>query len=154
MLDDLVVLPMALSDVDEIMNIELKSFTAPWSKNAYIEELLFNRAAMYYVIKNTEQVIAYGGMWSVAGEGHITNIAVDPAFRKFGVGKIMLKALLKFAKENELYRVFLELRESNTAAHALYTSLGFVEDGVRKKYYLDNGEDAILMSRILNISAE
>ena len=154
MLDDLVVLPMQLTDLDEIMDIELKSFTAPWSRNAYTEELLFNRAAMYFVIKNTEKVIAYGGLWSVAGEGHITNIAVDHDFRRFGVGKILLVALLKYSEDNELLRVFLEVRESNLAARALYTSLGFLEDGVRKKYYIDNGEDAVLMSRILKSDAE
>lgn len=154
MLNDLVVLPMTLADVDEIMDIELRSFSAPWSKNAYVEELLFNRAAMYFVIKNTQNVVAYGGIWSIAGEGHITNIAVDTDFRGFGVGKIIVKALLSYAEGNGLARVFLEVRGSNVAARALYTSLGFKEDGLRKKYYLDNGEDAVLMSRILNSNAE
>lgn len=154
MLRSIAILPMSLTDVDEVMEIEVKSFTVPWSRAAYIEELLFNTAAMYFVAKLEDTVVSYAGIWVVLDEGHITNIAVHPEYRNYGIAQNMINTIIEFASSKGLSKVFLEVRTSNTAARKLYTKLGFIEDGIRKKYYLDNGEDAILMSRILQKDEE
>lgn len=151
---DIVISPMTLLDIDGVMEIEVRSFTSPWSRSAYIEELLFNKSAMYFTATNGEMVVAYAGIWKVIDEGHVTNIAVHPDYRSQGLGAEMLKAVLKYAQKNKLEKVYLEVRISNLTARNLYKHFGFLEDGVRKKYYLDNGEDAILMSRIFNKNEE
>lgn len=154
MLEEVVILPMALTDLDDIIDIELLSFTVPWSRAAFIEELLFNNVAMYFVARDGNKAVGYSGIWEVVGEGHITNVAVHPNYRGQGIAKKLLENLIAFADEKYLERLYLEVRVSNISAQGLYKSFGFKEDGIRKKYYLDNGEDALLMSRILSNNAE
>ena len=136
---------MALSDVDDVQAIEKGCFSAPWSRNSFIQEITENKCARYLVVEYQNHVIAYAGMWLVIDEAHITNIAVHPAFRGKGVGERITRALMEAAQELGIRYMTLEVRRSNQIAQALYRKLGFVGVGFRKKYYEDNQEDALIM---------
>lgn len=84
-------------------------------------------------------------MWIYLGEAHVTNIAVEPEFRRRGLARILMQSMMKLAAENKASCMSLEVRERNIAAQALYKSLGFKKEGVRKRYYSDTGEDAHIM---------
>ena len=99
----------------------------------------------YYAALYDGKIAGYGGMWHVVTEGHITNIAVAPQYRRLGVGSAVVNRLLQTAKEKEMIGVTLEVRVSNAAAKALYEKHGFVSTGIRAKYYTDNNEDAYIM---------
>ncbi|WP_234122291.1 ribosomal protein S18-alanine N-acetyltransferase [Clostridium hydrogenum] len=128
----------------EIMSIENLSFSIPWTKDA-MEKELTNKFAKYVVVKLDNLVIGYGGMWLILDEGHITNIAVHPEFRGIGAGKKIIEALIDVCKKNDISSLTLEVRVSNYVAKNLYTKFGFIEEGIRKNYYNDNNEDAIIM---------
>ncbi len=145
---DFLIRKMTGRDLDEIMLIELASFTLPWSRQSYENELS-NRYATYMVADHEGVVAAYGGMWVVADEAHITNVAVAPRYRRQGMGTKVLQALLNTAGQKRVSRIFLEVRASNDAAFKLYSGQGFAPTGVRKQYYSDNDEDAIVMMRQL-----
>jgi len=144
-LDDVEISYMTLEDIDDVMVVEKLSFTIPWSKNALIEEVLNNRMAIYITAKVNGKAIGYAGMWKIFDEGHITNIAVHPEYRQNGIGSRLVEKLVDIAKERGIVKMTLEVRKSNLAAQALYCKYGFKEMGLRKGYYADNGEDAIIM---------
>ncbi len=131
--------------VDAILSIERVSFPLPWSRETFLFEILLNELGVYVVALSDELAVGYGGMWLVADEGHITNIAVNPAFRRRGIGQQILQELIRRAVQNGINRMTLEVRPSNIAARKLYHKFGFVEKGLRKRYYQDNNEDAIIM---------
>jgi len=138
--------PMTIEDVDQVLDIEALSFPTPWSRNAFLYELLENERAVYYTVGNSmNKVIGYIGMWVIFDEGHITNIAVHPAYRHQGVAKFLLTNFIKIAREKKVKHLTLEVRRSNIIAQNLYQKMGFVHMGVRRKYYLDNNEDALIM---------
>jgi ribosomal-protein-alanine N-acetyltransferase len=142
----LTVSPMKIEDLEEVLDIEVLSFPTPWSRNAFLYELLENERAVYYVVHNSmNKLIAYIGMWIIFDEGHITNLAVHPAYRHQGVAKFLFHNFIKVAREKNVKHLTLEVRRSNTVAQELYQKMGFVHMGVRKKYYLDNNEDALIM---------
>ena len=135
---------MYYEDLDEVMAIENACFAVPWTRESMHGEL-FSLMKFYYVAVIDGKIAGYGGMWHVVTEGHITNIAVAPKYRRMGVGSAIVEKLMQTAKEKEMLGVTLEVRVSNTAAINLYEKNGFVTTGVRKKYYSDNNEDAYLM---------
>ncbi|NLY89855.1 MAG: ribosomal protein S18-alanine N-acetyltransferase [Firmicutes bacterium] len=137
--------PMQLEDLPEILVIEKLSFPVPWSKQAFLYELLNNEYALYLVARENHEVCGYIGMWRIIDEGHITNLAVHPAYRRRGIGRLLLKALIQKGKKHGLRRLTLEVRRSNLAAQRLYMEFGFVQVGVRPRYYQDNQEDALIM---------
>jgi ribosomal-protein-alanine N-acetyltransferase len=138
--------PMRVEDLEEVLDIEALSFPTPWSRNAFLYELLENERAVYYIAKNSfQKVIGYIGMWIVFDEGHITNLAVHPSYRHQGVAKFLLYNFIKAAREKKVKHLTLEVRRSNLIAQELYQKMGFVHMGVRRKYYLDNNEDALIM---------
>jgi ribosomal-protein-alanine N-acetyltransferase len=92
-----------------------------------------------------ETVVGYGGMWFIIDEAHVTNIAVHPDYRQRKIGEMIVQEMIKTAKENGINGMTLEVRVSNTAAINLYKKLGFVDYGIRKGYYADTGEDALIM---------
>ena len=145
MLDNIVVKAMAIEHIDGVMVVENLSFKIPWSKNAFIEEVTNNKFAIYAVALAGGKVIGYAGMWKVFDEGHITNVAVHPEFRNNGVGRVLIEHLIDRARIEGIARMTLEVRRSNIAAQKLYQKYDFMESGVRKGYYADNGEDAIIM---------
>jgi len=138
--------PMKIEDLEEVLDIEVLSFPTPWSRNAFLYELLDNERAVYYVVTNSfDKAIGYIGMWVIFDEGHITNLAVHPAYRHQGVAKFLLTNFIKAAREKNVKHLTLEVRRSNSIAQDLYQKMGFVHMGVRRKYYLDNNEDALIM---------
>lgn len=136
---------MSFEDIDQVCEIENLSFTTPWSRESFESELSKNNLARYIVAKVDGKVAAYGGMWLVLDEGHITNIAVHPDYRGQKIGERLVQAMLQMAKDNKAFHITLEVRASNEAARNLYKKLGFVDSGIRKGYYSDTGEDAVIM---------
>lgn len=137
--------PMRVTDLDEVLAIEQASFPTPWSRAAYHRELVTNGYATYIVGRAGGRVVSYGGMWVVLDEAHVTNVAVHPARRNAGLGRQTMLALEEKARELGACRMTLEVRVSNMAARYLYESLGFRGTGVRRNYYSDTHEDAIVM---------
>ncbi|HCJ09762.1 MAG TPA: ribosomal-protein-alanine N-acetyltransferase [Clostridiales bacterium] len=137
--------PMQVRDLDEVLAIERVSFTTPWSRAAYHRELLLNGCATYLVGRLDGRVVSYGGMWVVLDEAHVTNLAVHPDYRRGGVGRVTMLALEQRARELGARRMTLEVRVSNTPARRLYEKLGYRGTGIRRNYYTDTREDAIVM---------
>ncbi|MCF8566356.1 ribosomal protein S18-alanine N-acetyltransferase [Alicyclobacillus tolerans] len=136
---------MTLSDLDGVLEVEHRSFTAPWSRQAFLRELVDNQFARYIVADDVSRVIGYAGVWLILDEGHVTNIAVDPDYRGQHLGELLLRSLMTICLARGIKRMTLEVRVSNHVAKALYEKLGFVGVGVRKGYYTDNREDALIM---------
>ncbi len=131
------------------MEIEKKSFRSPWSERLFRQELTRNRRARYLVLQEGDLIIGYVGMWFTPGEIHITNLAVDPEYRRRGLASRLIKEVYRAAMEKKLFRITLEVRASNREARLLYRKEGFRETGTRPGYYSDNREDAVIMTRVL-----
>ena len=142
---DVEIVKMSVDHLDDIMVVERLSFSVAWSRDAFIEEITRNRFARYISAKANNRIIGYAGMWKVFDEGHITNIAVHPEYRGKGIGSSLVEELIKIAKNEGITRMTLEVRESNIAAQRLYSKYGFRKSGIRKAYYADNSENAIIM---------
>jgi ribosomal-protein-alanine N-acetyltransferase len=137
---------MRLEDLDEVERIEQASFSTPWPPNAYRSELMTNRLATYLVARVEDRIVAYGGMWLMVDEAHITTFAVHPAWRRQRVGERLLLAFLDLARDRHAREATLEVRLSNLAARRLYEKYGFRPVGLRPRYYSDNNEDALIMT--------
>jgi [ribosomal protein S18]-alanine N-acetyltransferase len=138
-------LEMDLSHVDDVVVIENLSFKTPWTRDAFISEITRNKCAKYRIILRDGRVVAYGGMWLMLDEAHITNIAVHPEFRGIGLGDVIMEDIIKMAAEGGVHSMTLEVRVNNIAAINLYRKFGFEDIAIRKGYYQDTGEDAIIM---------
>jgi ribosomal-protein-alanine N-acetyltransferase len=136
-------------DLEELVQIEKECFPTPWSRALFAEEL--KQKGLCYWLKARPmvgvepQVAAYMGFWKALDEAHITNLAVRPAYRRQGLGRALALHLLDLAKKLGCLRATLEVRPSNAPALKLYESLGFSSVAVRPGYYIDNGEDALIM---------
>lgn len=155
--------PMTLGDVDQVMEIERLSFTAPWSARAYRFELTENKNSVMVVVRQApgssglrrwlwphnpqarRPVLGYAGMWLLVDEGHIATIAVHPDWRGRGLGEMLILSLLERARSRGMQRSSLEVRVSNEGAQALYRHVGFEVVSRRRHYYADNDEDAYIM---------
>ncbi len=135
---------MTHQDIDAILALEEKCFSLPWTRGMFEDEL-YNPNAFYLVLEISGQICGYAGLWKIIDEGHITNVAVHPDFRRSGYGKRLIEALVDYAKMSELIGLTLEVRVSNVAAISLYERFGFKASGRRKRYYSDNNEDALIM---------
>ncbi len=138
--------PMRVADLPAVQVIERASFTTPWPEHAYRQEIETNRLAQYVVAVMGERVVAYGGLWLMVDEAHITTFAVDPRFRRRRIGERLLLALLDLARQREAREATLEVRLSNLPARRLYEKYGFRPVGIRPRYYSDNNEDALIMT--------
>ncbi|QUI24917.1 ribosomal protein S18-alanine N-acetyltransferase [Vallitalea pronyensis] len=136
---------MELADIKQVHAIEVSTFTTPWSEASFREELEGNKHSLYVVIEEEGEILAYGGLWSIVGEGHITNIAVKKGFRGRGFGKKVTETLIEEGKGKGLRAFTLEVRRSNKIAISLYEGLGFVKAGLRLSFYDKPKEDAIIM---------
>ena len=131
--------------LDDIVALEKECFSAPWTKAMFTEEI-HAKFARYFVAEKDGRAIGYMGMHSLSGEGHITNVAVHPDYRRSGVAKALISKFFDIAKDENLEFMTLEVRASNAPAIALYESFGFGLVGVRKNYY-ENTEDAHLLTK-------
>jgi [ribosomal protein S18]-alanine N-acetyltransferase len=144
---------MRADDLDSVVAIERASFTMPWSRGAFLYEMEKNRVARCLVMRDGSSVVAYLCLWEIGDELHVTNIAVDPAVRRKGIGRSLLQGVLDDARQRGLRLVALEVRPSNIEARALYESFGFRVVGRRRGYYYDTGEDALVMETALTTGA-
>ncbi len=136
---------MKLEDLDGVMCIEKAAFQTPWQRSSFENELLMNNLACYLVCEIEGVIAGYIGCWHVVDEGHITNVAVHPAFRRRGIAKALIEALIDFAHTRQIEALTLEVRISNFEAIKLYEGFGFISHGIRPKYYQDTQEDALIM---------
>ena len=136
---------MVLADLDEVMAIERTSFKHPWSSHFFLEELQM-ACARSILAQINRQIVGYALFWVLPDEVDIHNIAVHASFRRQGIGQALLQHVAAEARSRNASRVTLEVRVSNIAAQKLYESVGFTRTGLRKGYYSDDGEDAVLMA--------
>ncbi len=144
MASETIIRRMMLSDVDGVAAVEAATFPTPWSREAFVSEMR-NVAARYLVAEKDGRIIGYAGAWIIIDESHITNIAVLKDERGQGIGRRLTEGLMQYLSNLGAAYATLEVRKSNEVAQNLYVSLGFIKLGVRKRYYEDNGEDALIM---------
>jgi ribosomal-protein-alanine N-acetyltransferase len=183
----LAVAAMDLDDISQVLEVDRESYTLPWPASAYRREVLHNRNARYFVLRDDTEldaagsqtsdgsdsdhrsrhhfsflrwplrasdgqqarrgrVLGYAGMWLMVDESHITTIAVRTAWRRRGLGELLLITLIDVARDLGVSRMTLEVRVSNDSAQNLYRKYGFEQRGVRPRYYSDNNEDAYIMT--------
>ena len=136
---------MAVSDLDQVLEIERASFPTPWTRAAFCYEIEQNKVARCTVLRGRRGIVGYLCLWEIGHEIHITNLAVHPEWRRRGTARQLLGAALIEGVSRGVTLAFLEVRPSNTRALALYESLGFQVIGRRNGYYFDTGEDALVM---------
>ena len=147
--NNIIIRSMTKDDVDSVYIVEENCFTDPWSKESIRKELK-NDLARYLVAELDNKIVGYVGVWFVVDEGHITNVAVHSDYRGKKIGDKLVKEMVKLCEESKLVAMTLEVRSSNTVAQNLYRKYGFKMGGIRKEYYSDNKEDAIIMWNQLN----
>ena len=135
---------MLETDIDDVVLIEHESFSVPWSKAAFEQEM-FNDKAHYLVMEEDNRIIGYGGFWKIIDEGHFMNLAITPSYRKRGLGKKLIEAMLNYARTLEIVSATLEVRETNESALGAYKTIGFQIEGKRPSYYTNPVEDAMIM---------
>ncbi len=137
---------LQLSDLDALMEIESTAYGPHhWSRDSFVAEL-GNKVARYYAVKNTNaELVAYIGVWHIVDEAHITTIAVHENYRRHHIAEALIAKMLEDCYNNYIKYITLEVRASNLPAINLYKKYGFKSLGVRKGYYQDNGEDALIM---------
>ncbi|QWU17194.1 ribosomal-protein-alanine N-acetyltransferase [Paenibacillus sophorae] len=136
---------MKVEDIPDILVIEHEAFTMPWTGEAFRNELTHNHFAKYMVMEFDGRIIGYAGMWAIVDEAHVTNIALLEAYRGRKWGERLLDELMKTAAYLGMKSITLEVRVSNDVAQNLYRKKGFRPAGLRKGYYSDNREDALIM---------
>ena len=136
-------------DIPQVVAIDQLSFPRPWGAESYRYEVQDNPVAHFLVLlapDGERQVVGFAGYWFVVDEAHIGTLAIHPQWRRRGLGERLLTALLDQARALGAVLATLDVRAGNVAARQLYQRHGFVEAGRRKKYYQDNGEDALLLT--------
>jgi ribosomal-protein-alanine N-acetyltransferase len=137
---------MAEAHVSQIAELEKLCFSAPWSRNSVASELN-NPLSLWLVATDGDTVAGYIGSQSVMGEADMMNVAVHPDYRRKGIGKQLVEALVASLKDNGVYSLTLEVRASNEPAISLYDQLGFTQVGRRPNYYRDPREDALILRK-------
>ena len=147
------IVEMKLADIHDLMEIEQLSFPTPWSKDLFVKEY-HSRFSKVFLAQSRylkkQKVLGYIFLWFVFDEVHILNLACHPHFRRQNVATALLEHCLNLFCSSGTKKVFLEVRESNHGARALYAKFGFKPIGLRKGYYTDTREDAIVMFREVN----
>lgn len=140
--------PATSADLDSILALEEETFVNDaWSRDQMESELASDHTSYVVVVDDVEGVVGYGGVLAPSGseDADIQTIAVAPSFRRAGLGRAIMAELIGAARLAGATQVFLEVREDNPAAHALYADLGFVDVGIRPHYYQPDDVDAIVM---------
>lgn len=137
--------PMMTADIPSVTRIERASFTTIWPSDAFYNELSTNKLAHYYVGRYDDRVVAYGGIWVILEDSHVTTLAVDPEYRGRRFGEVLLLRLIDEAIERGAAWITLEVRESNIVAQRLYRKYGFTTVTMRSGYYSDDNESALIM---------
>lgn len=138
---------MGPSDLDGVMEIEKVSFPTPWSREMFIEDFPRDFSDTLVAEGTGDEILGYAVCWTIAGESHLLNIAVHPARRGQGIGRALLTECIRRAARAGASVIYLEVRAGNDAAQRLYRSMGFEFRGIRKGYYTDTAEDAVIFDR-------
>ncbi len=142
--------PMVEADLDRVYEIDTASFSAPWPASSYRFELFENPASRLWVaevrLPDRSEVVGMIVVWLILDEAHVATLAVDPEYRQQGIGRKLLFAALNECVSWGAHTATLEVRPSNLAAQALYRDFGFELVGRRPRYYIDNNEDALIMT--------
>ena len=136
---------MTMEDIPAVVEIEQEAFATPWTQEIFVHEMTGNDYAHYIVAVEDDEVIGHCGMWVVLDECHITNVAVRKHMRGHGIGEALMRKAIELCKANDVRLMTLEVRVSNHTAQNLYRKLGFQDGGIRKNYYTDDHEDALVM---------
>lgn len=139
------VLPMRRRHLRSVLRIEGLVYPRPWSLGLFMSELALRTTRVYFVAKVGNEVVGYAGLMVTGSDGHVTTVAVDPDWHRNGVGTRLVLSLCTAAAQRGCTGLTLEVRVSNTAAQELYRAFGFAPAGVRKNYYTETNEDAIVM---------
>ena len=145
----LLIRPAASEDISDIAYLEEITFPIPWSLESIRHDVEEIELATVIVAEWNGSFAGYMDVWQIAGEGQLNNIAVAPEYRGRGIGRKMMDYMIRWLTQDDNEEFSLEVRESNAPAIHLYEKLGFEVIGRREKYYIDNGEDALLMRKIL-----
>lgn len=137
---------MLVEDLDQVMEIEQDLFHVPWTREGYFT-FLTRKDTMFLVVEEKGQILGYCGLLMVLDEGDVTNVAVRRDRQKEGIGNFLMEGLIRLADGLGIRTIHLEVRESNGTAIRLYERIGFQKDGIRKDYYENPVENAILMTR-------
>ena len=135
---------MTVDDIAQVAEIERQIFSIPWSEKAFRDSMESDNT-IYIVAKENDNVAGYAGMYLSFEEGNITNVAVNPLSRRKGIGEKIVRDILNRAYEKGVRDVFLEVRETNSVAIALYEKIGFKEEAKRKNFYDKPRENALIM---------
>src|SRR5712692_9032112 len=138
-------LPMRRRHVRAVLRIEQQVYPRPWTMSLFLSELALRSSRAYFVARVGRDVIGYGGLMMSADDGHITTLAVDPRWHRRQIATRLLLVLAREAIERDVRSLTLEVRLSNRAAQELYRRFGFAPVGVRKDYYAETSEDALVM---------
>jgi [ribosomal protein S18]-alanine N-acetyltransferase len=139
--------PAKTLDFESIYELECKCFKTPWEKQLFFEDFSANPNSLWWVAIIDRKIIGFCGLWRQFDEMHIINVCVDPQFRRLGAAKMLVASMMTKAGEEQVRLFLLEVRVSNIAARKLYEGFGFKDMYIRKKYYQDNDEDAIVMMK-------
>ncbi len=139
------IVPMRRRHLRSVLAIEAKVYPRPWSLGLFLGELNLHVARSYFVARAAGRVIGYGGLMFSLEDAHVTTLAVDPAWQRHKVGQRLMVVLAREAVRRGSENLTLEVRVSNEAAQALYRRFGLAPVGIRKGYYVESGEDAIVM---------
>ena len=144
---------MSLDDVPSVIEIERELFSDPWPDSMFYEDV---RSGDSYplVVQNDKTIIGFGILWVAVDEGHLTNMAVSKKYQRKSVAKALLSYILRLAAGMKLAQIVLEVRSSNTPAISLYESFGFKPLAIRKRYYQNPVEDALVMRKLLTTPVE
>ena len=142
---EVVIGPMRRRHLRSVLRIEQQVYPRPWSMGLFMSELGIRGSRVYVVARVGPTVVGYGGLMLVAGDGHVTTLAVDPSWHRLKLGTRLLHTLAAAAIDRGAENLTLEVRASNRPAQELYRAFGFAPAGVRKGYYVETKEDAIVM---------
>ncbi len=146
----IIITDMLEEHVPAVFLLDQASFSLPWTERSYIFEITKNETSIHMVAldtsaENNGKLAGFIVVWAIEDEAHIGTIAVAEGYRRKGVAQLLISAALSEAVKRGAEKVFLEVRAGNLPAHNLYLKLGFIDFDLRKKYYVDNQEDAIIM---------
>lgn len=146
-MSELLIRKAVTTDLPEIEQLENQCFETPWSIESLDKDINGNKLSLYIVAELAGHIVGYIGVWNIIDECHINNVAVSPVYRRQHIGTVLVETLVQSVSAAGINKFTLEVRAGNEPAKKLYQKTGFVENGLRKGYYEDNGEDAIIMWR-------
>lgn len=137
---------MMIDDLDQVLEIEEELFSVPWTREGFFT-FLTRDDSMFLVVEEKEKILGYCGLLMVLDEGDVLNVAVRKDRQREGIGNFLMESLIRLSGQLGISMIHLEVRKGNETAIRLYERLGFERDGIRKGYYTDPVEDAVLMTK-------